>query len=129
MRVTADGYGDGGALRIIQPAGEGAPLTIRLADKGALPGCRGRGPSLLDFGQGEAIPVTEVGSRRSSSMTAVRPNSAAAMAAVATARCKWRADHGVDRSTAGEAVGGGLGLPGSAGAKREVAQSAEAVLG
>src|SRR5262252_4738586 len=35
--MTADGYGDGGAVRTIQPADEGAPLTIRLADKGALP--------------------------------------------------------------------------------------------
>ena len=38
-----------------------------------------------------------------------------------------RADHGVDRSAAGEAAGGGLGLPGAVGAEREVAQPAEAV--
>src|SRR5246127_4827084 len=34
--MTADGYGDGGVVRTIQPADEGAPLTIRLPDKRAL---------------------------------------------------------------------------------------------
>src|SRR6266702_3668908 len=35
--MTADGYGDGGAVRTVQPAKEGAPPTIRPAGKGALP--------------------------------------------------------------------------------------------
>jgi phosphatidylglycerophosphate synthase len=37
MRMTADCYGDedGGPMRTTQPADEGAPPTIRLADKGA----------------------------------------------------------------------------------------------
>jgi phosphatidylglycerophosphate synthase len=38
--MAADGYGDGGAVRTIQPADEGAPPTIRLAGKGALPTIR-----------------------------------------------------------------------------------------
>src|SRR5580704_16759985 len=38
--MTADGYDDGGAVRTIQPADEGTPLTIRLAGKGALPAIR-----------------------------------------------------------------------------------------
>jgi phosphatidylglycerophosphate synthase len=38
--MAADGYGDGGAVRTIQPADEGTPPTIRLAGKGALPTIR-----------------------------------------------------------------------------------------
>jgi phosphatidylglycerophosphate synthase len=38
--MTGDGYGDGDAVRTIQPADEGAPATIRLADKTALPTIR-----------------------------------------------------------------------------------------
>jgi phosphatidylglycerophosphate synthase len=38
--MAADGHGDGGAVRTIQPADEGAPPTIRLAGKGALPTIR-----------------------------------------------------------------------------------------
>src|SRR6516162_7056532 len=38
--MTADGYGDGGAVRTIQPADEGAPFTIQLAGKGAVPTIR-----------------------------------------------------------------------------------------
>src|SRR5215467_4281702 len=34
--MTAHGYGDGGAVRTIPPAGKGAPPKIRLADKGRL---------------------------------------------------------------------------------------------
>src|SRR5690348_17587002 len=34
------GDGDGGAVRTIQPADEGAPLTVRRAGKGALPAIR-----------------------------------------------------------------------------------------
>jgi len=38
--MTADGYGDGDAVRTIQPPDEGAPPKIRLADKGPLPTIR-----------------------------------------------------------------------------------------
>src|SRR5580693_1351879 len=38
--MAAGGYGDGGAVRTIQPADQGAPPTIRLAGKGALPAIR-----------------------------------------------------------------------------------------
>src|ERR1022692_4325227 len=38
--TAADGHGDGGAVRTIQPADESAQPTIRLADKGALPTIR-----------------------------------------------------------------------------------------
>src|SRR5215467_5666966 len=38
--MTAHGYGDGGAVRTIPPAGKAAPPTVRLADKGALPAIR-----------------------------------------------------------------------------------------
>ena len=38
--MAADGYGDEGGVRTIQPADEGTPLTIRLAGKGALPTIR-----------------------------------------------------------------------------------------
>src|SRR6266851_5182183 len=38
--TAADGYGDGGAVRTIQPGDESAPPTIRLAGRGALPTIR-----------------------------------------------------------------------------------------
>jgi len=38
--MAADGHGDGGAVRTIQPADEGVPPTIRLAGKAALPTIR-----------------------------------------------------------------------------------------
>src|SRR5215467_1048841 len=38
--MTAHGYGDGGAVRTIPPAGKGAPPKIRLAGRGALPTLR-----------------------------------------------------------------------------------------
>src|SRR6185437_9700054 len=71
----------------------------------ASPGCRGRGPSLLDFCQGEAIPVTEVG------FTEIVID-----------------DCGQAQFAGGQAAGGGLSLPGSVGAEREVTLPAEAVL-
>jgi phosphatidylglycerophosphate synthase len=45
--MAADGHGDGGAVRTIQPADEGAPPTIRLAGKGALPTIRLAGKGAL----------------------------------------------------------------------------------
>src|SRR5580692_1195581 len=38
--MAADGWGDGGAVRSIRPADEGAPPRTRLADKGVLPTIR-----------------------------------------------------------------------------------------
>ena len=73
----------------VHPAcGVGEALPARRCLFGvAPPGGGGRGPSLLDFCQGEAFPVTESVSRRSSSMAVVTPSSPTAIAAVATARC------------------------------------------
>src|SRR5215467_2761945 len=95
----------------------------------ASPGCRGCGPSLPDFCQGEAIPVTEVGfpeiiiDDRGQAQFAGRDGGGGGSA------LQRRADHGIDRGTGGQAAGGGPGLPGSGGAEREVAQPAEAVFG
>ena len=69
--------------------GVGEALAARRCLFGvASPGCRGGGPSLLDFCQGEAVPVTEVG------FTEIIIDGCdqaqfggAAIAAVATARC------------------------------------------
>src|SRR6516165_2258509 len=67
----------------------------------ASPGGRGCGPSLLDFCQGEAIPVTEVGftkiiidDRRQAQF--VGRNGGGGGRAL-----QWRADHGIDRGTGG----------------------------
>ena len=95
----------------------------------APPGCRGCGPSLLDFCQGEAIPVTEVGFTEIIIDDCGQAQFGGRNGGGVDSALQWRADHGVDRGTGGQAAGGGLGLPGSAGAKREVAQSAEAVFG
>src|ERR1700683_404612 len=93
----------------------------------APPGCRGCGPSLLNFCQREAIPVTEVGFTEIIIDDCGQAQFARRNRGAADRALQRRADHGVDRSAAGEATGGGLGLPGAAGAKREVAQPAEAV--
>ena len=95
----------------------------------APPGCRGYGPSLLDFCQGEAIPVTEVGFTEIIIDDRGQAQLGGRNGGGVDSALQWRADQGVDRGTSGQATGGRLGLPGSAGAKRKVAQSAEAVLG
>src|SRR5215467_3783376 len=93
----------------------------------ASPGRRGGRPSLPDFRQGETIPVTEVGfpeiiiDDRGQAQFAGRDGGGGGSA------LQWGADHGIDRGTGGKAEGGGLGLPGSGGAEREVAHPAEAV--
>src|SRR6185437_11905579 len=93
------------------------------------PGGGGCGPSLLDFGQGEAVPVTEVGFTKIIIDDRGQAQFAGGKGGGGDSTLQWRADHGIDRGTGGQAAGGGLGLPGSAGAKREVAQSAETVFG
>src|SRR6516164_1608555 len=93
------------------------------------PGCRGFGPSLLNFGQGEAIPVTEVGFTKIIIDDRGQAQLAGRNGGGGDRALQWRADHGIDRGTGGQAVGGGLGLPGSAGAEREVAPPAETVFG
>jgi phosphatidylglycerophosphate synthase len=45
--AAADGYGDGDAVRTIQPADEGAPPAVRLAGNGALPAVRLAGKGAL----------------------------------------------------------------------------------
>jgi hypothetical protein len=96
----------------------------------APPGCRGRGPSLLDVCQGETIPVTEVG------FTKIIIDGGGRQAQFTRrdgsggdSTLQWRADNGVDRGAGGKAESRGLGLPGSARAQREIAQPAEAVFG
>src|SRR6516164_1857664 len=117
-----------GPVYPVRGLGEALPARGRLFGI-ASPGCRGCGPSLLDFGQGEAIPVTEVGfteiiiDDRGQAQFASRNGGGGDRA------LQWRADHGIDRGTGGQAAGGGLGLPGSAGAEREVAPPAETVFG
>src|SRR5690242_3450616 len=49
-----------GPVYPVRGVGEALPARRRLFEI-ASPGGRGGGPSLLDFRQGEAIPVTEVG--------------------------------------------------------------------
>src|ERR1700730_4194530 len=109
-------------------AGEALPARRCLFGV-APPGCRGCGPSLLDFCQGEAIPVTEVGFTEIIIDDCGQAQFGGRNGGGVDRALQWRADHGVDRGTGGQAGGGRLGLPGSAGAKREVAQSAEAVFG
>jgi len=112
----------------VRGVGEALPARRSLFGV-APPGCRRRGPSLLDFGQGEAIPVTEVGfpeiiiDDRGQAQFGGRDGGRVDRA------LQWRADHDVDRGTGGQPAGGRLSLPDSAGAEREVAHSAEAVLG
>src|SRR5215475_1279165 len=87
----------------------------------AAPGFSGPGPALLDFGQGEAIPVTEVGFPEFILDDCGEAEFAGRNGGGSDSALQRRADHGVDRSTGGQAAGGRLGLPGSARAQREVA--------
>src|SRR5450755_4907425 len=95
----------------------------------APPECHGRGPSLLDFCQGEAVPVTEVGFTEIIIDDCGQAQLGSRNGGGAGSPLQWGTDHGVDRGTSGQAAGGGLGLPGSAGAEREITLSAEAVFG
>src|SRR5215469_16653540 len=95
----------------------------------APPGCRGSGPALLDFCQGEALPVTEVGFTEVIIDDCGEAEFAGRDGGGGNSSLQRRTDHGVDRSTGGQAAGGRLRLPGSVSAQREVAQPAEAVFG
>src|SRR6185437_3090677 len=85
----------------------------------APPGGRGCGPSLLDFCQVEAIPVTEVRFTEIIIDGCGQAQFAGRNRGGGDSALQRRADHSVDRCAAGEAAGGGLGLPGAVGAKRE----------
>ena len=80
--------------------GEALPARRRLLGV-APPSRRGFWPALLDFRQGEAIPVTEVGfpeiivDDRGQAQFAGRDGGGVGSAP------QWRADHGVDRGTGG----------------------------
>src|ERR1700761_2068321 len=99
----------------VHPArGVGEALTAgRCLPRVAPPGRRRGRPSLLDFGQGEAIPVTEIGfteiiiDHRCQAKFAGRDGSGGNGAP------QWRTDHGVNRGTTGQAAGGGPCLPGA----------------
>jgi hypothetical protein len=93
------------------------------------PECHGCGPSLLDFGQGEAVPVTEVGFTEIVIDDCGQAQLGSRNGGGVDSTLQRGSDHGVDRGTSRQATGGGLGLSGSAGAEREVTLSAEAVFG
>jgi hypothetical protein len=95
----------------------------------APPGCRGRGPSLLDFCQGEAIPVAEVCFAKIVIDDRGQAQFAGRNGGGGDSALQRRADHGIDRGTSGQTAGGCLGLPGPVGAEREVTSPGEAVLG
>src|SRR5690242_4717137 len=67
----------------------------------APPGCRGCGPSLLDFCQGEAIPVTEVGFTKVIIDDRGQAQFAGRNRGGGDSALQWRADHGIDRGTGG----------------------------
>src|SRR5215467_5392987 len=92
----------------------------RCTSKVASPGRRSCGPSLLDFRQGEAIPVTEVGFTEIIIDDGGQTQFGGRNRGGCDSPLQWRADHGVDRGAGGEAAGCCLGLPGAVGAKREV---------
>ena len=77
----------------------------------ASPGRRGCGPALLDFCQGEAIPVTEVGFTEIIIDDCRQAQLPAAMAAVATARCNGE----LTTASIGAPVAGGRRRPWPAG--------------
>src|SRR5215472_2069134 len=108
--------------------GVGEALPARRCLLGvAPPGCRGSGPTLLDFCQGEAIPVTEVGLTEIIIDDCGEAQFASRNSGGGDSALQRRTHHGVDRRTSGQAASGRLGLPGSASAQRDVAQPAEAV--
>jgi len=112
----------------VRGVGEALPAGRRLPGVPP-PGGRGGRPALLDFRQGEAVPFTEVGFPKIIIDGCGQAQLAGRDGGGGDRALQRRADHGVDRGAAGEAAGGGLGLPGAAGAEREVTQPAEAVLG
>src|ERR1700722_8397857 len=95
----------------------------------APPECHRLGPSLLDFGQGEAVPVTEVGFTQIVIDDGGQAKLGRRYGGGVDRTLQWRTDHGVDRGAGGQAAGGGHRLPGSAGAERKITLPAEAVLG
>ncbi len=110
--------------------GVGEALPARGCLFGVMPpGGRGRGPSLLDFCQGEAVPVTEVGFAKIIIDDRGQAQFSGRNVGGGDSALQWRADHGIDRGTSGQAAGGGPCLPSSAGAEREVASPGEAVFG
>ena len=88
-----------------------------------------RGPSLLDFCQGEAVPVTVVGLTEIFIEDCGQAQFVSRDDGGVDSTLQRGTDHCVDRRTGGQPAGGGLGLPGSAGAEREVTLSAEPVFG
>jgi hypothetical protein len=82
--------------------GVGEALAARRCLFGvAPPGCRGCGPSLLDFCQGEAIPVTEVGFTEIIIDDCGQAQFGGRNGSGVDSALQWRADHGVDRGTGG----------------------------
>jgi len=67
----------------------------------APPGCRGCGPSLLYFRQGEAIPVTEVGFTEIIIDDCGQAQFGGRNDGGVESALQWRADHGIDRGTGG----------------------------
>jgi hypothetical protein len=82
--------------------GVGEALSARRCLFGVVPpGCRGRGPSLLDFCQGEAIPVTEVGFPEIVIDDRRQAQFGGRDGGGIDGALQRRADHGVDRGTGG----------------------------
>src|SRR5215471_13847490 len=67
----------------------------------ASPGCRGCRPSLLDFCQGKAIPVTEVGFTEIIIDDCGQAQFASRDGGGGDRALQWRADHSIDRGTSG----------------------------
>src|ERR1700689_3375803 len=91
----------------VYPAcGVGEALPARRCLLGvAPPGGRGGGPPLLDFFQGEALPVTEVGFTEVIIDGCGQAQFAGRNRGGADSTPQRRADHGVDRGPASEAAG------------------------
>jgi len=89
-----------GAVYPMCGVGEALPARRRLVGI-VPPGCRGCGPSLLDFCQGEAIPVTEVGFTEIIIDDCGQAQYGGRNGGGVDSALQWRADHGVDRSTGG----------------------------
>src|SRR5579862_7054240 len=116
-----------GPVYPVRGVGEALPARRGLFGV-APPGGRGRGPSLLDLRQGKAIPVAEVGFPQIVIDDRGQAEFGGRNGGGVDRALQRRADQDVDRGTRGQAAGGRLRLPDSAGAEREVAHSAEAVL-
>ena len=104
--------------------GVGEALPARRGLFGVAPPERdGRRPFLLDFSQGEAVPVTEVGFTEIVIDDGGQAELGRRDGGGVDRPLQGGADHDVDRGAGGQAAGGGHRLPGSAGAEREIALS------